>query len=73
LTLSDAHRSAHPLGTAQESACGHAHAHPHTHGEGTPHPARVPASLLRLSATARLACAGVLVALLWAVTFWVVS
>jgi hypothetical protein len=45
----------------------------HHHGAGA-HPSPVLApSLLRLSAIQRLAVAGFLIVLIWAVTFWAIS
>jgi hypothetical protein len=46
--------------------------HHHHHHPGHAHPsAPIPPSILRLSAWLRLAVALVLVALVWAATFWV--
>jgi hypothetical protein len=44
--------------------------HHHHHGD-TPHPsAAIPPSLLRLSASQRIAVAGILTVLIWAAFFW---
>ena len=52
---------------------GHSHSHEHHHpGEGHP-AATVSASILRLSAFERLAAAGAMIAMIWAVVLWAVS
>jgi hypothetical protein len=53
----------------------HEHAHHHHHhlpGEGHP-PASISPSILRLSAAERLAAAGVVIAVIWAVVFWAMA
>jgi hypothetical protein len=50
----------------------HGHHHHHEPGEGHP-PAAISPSILRLSAAERLAAAGVLIAVIWAVVFWAMA
>ena len=47
-----------------------AHPHHHRHPGHTHPPAPVTASLLRLSASQRLAVAGVMIALIWLAVYW---
>jgi len=48
--------------------------HPHHHDPDHAHPsAAVAPSLLRLSAAARLAVAGVLIALMWGAVLWAIA
>jgi hypothetical protein len=46
----------------------HTHDHAHSHGPATPHPAQTaPWSILRMTALARLAVAGAVIAALWVI------
>jgi hypothetical protein len=51
----------------------HSHPHHHHHPGGAHPPAAVSTSILRLSVAERLAAAGIMIAVMWAVVFWAMS